>query len=338
MIHFATIGTNFITDRFVQAASQCRELSFAGVYSRREETAKGFADKYGVEKIYTDLQALAEDDSIQGIYIASPNALHCSQALLMLEHGKHVLCEKPGASNAREWGRMAEAARENQAVLLEAMRSVYDPGFAAIRENLGKIGQIRRASFQFCQYSSRYDKYKAGIIENAFKPELSNGALMDIGVYCVHPLVRLFGMPQEVEGNALLLENGVDGEGTVFLKYSDMLAELVYSKITDSQVPSQIQGEKGCMLLDRIEDTRRITLIFRDGRREEISVEKPANNMVYEAKAWSRFMEALERTRAGEELGCAELEEALRCTELELAVMDLARKRMGIRFPADKGE
>ena len=327
MLRFATIGTNFITDRFLEAASRCGRLTCAGVYSRKAETAEKFAAKYGVEKIYTDLQELARDPEIDGVYIASPNAFHCSQALLMLEQGKHVLCEKPGASNAREWRRMMEAAGRRGVVLMEAMRSVHDPGFSAIRDNLGKLGRIRRASFQYCQYSSRYDKYKAGIIENAFRPELSNGALMDIGVYCVHPLVRLFGLPSRVEGNALLLDNGLDGEGTILLNYPDMLAELVYSKITDSHIPSQIQGERGCMVLDRIEDTREITLILRDGTREKISIEKPANNMVYEAETWCRLIASGDAQETEREMGY---------TLQELKVMDMARERMGIRFQADE--
>lgn len=327
MIRFATIGTNFITDRFVEAAARCGRLAFTGVYSRKEETAKSFAGKYGVEKIYTDLEKLARDPEIDGVYIASPNVFHYSQALRMLEQGKHVLCEKPGASNAWEWKRMMEVALAKGVVLLEAMRSVFDPGFTAVQNNLEKIGQIRRASFQYCQYSSRYDKYKAGIIENAFRPELSNGALMDIGVYCVHPLVRLFGMPSQVQGNTLLLPNGVDGEGTIFLKYPEMLAELVYSKITDSYSPSQIQGEKGCMMLDKIQDTRNITLIFRDGTQEKIFVEKPANNMVYEAEVWCHLIESGNSKEA---------EKLMRYTEQELTVMDMARETMGICFPADR--
>ena len=70
-------------------------------------------------------------------------------------------------------------------------------------------GTIRRISFQYAKYSSRYDKFKEGIIENAFNPAFSNGALMDIGVYCVHPLVRLFGMPKKIIADSLLLSNGV---------------------------------------------------------------------------------------------------------------------------------
>ena len=128
---------------------------------------------------------------------------------------------------------------------MEAIRSIFTPGYQALAKHLPKLGTIRRASFHFCQYSSRYDKFKSGIVENAFNPIFSNGALMDIGVYCVHPLVRLFGMPEKIKTDAVLLENGIDGSGTILGVYKDMQAELVYSKISSSRIPSQIQGENG---------------------------------------------------------------------------------------------
>lgn len=160
-----------------------------------------------------------------------------------------MLCEKSIASNQREFEEMKKAALENRRVLLEAMRSVHSLGFQAIRENLHKLGKIRRVSFQYCQYSRRYDNFKKGIIENSFNPALSNGALMDIGVYCVHPLVSLFGKPEKVISSSLKLSNGIDGAGTILAEYPDFQGELLYSKITDSRVPSQIQGEEGSMVI-----------------------------------------------------------------------------------------
>lgn len=68
------------------------------------------------------------------------------------------------------------------------MRPDFDPAFDMIKNALPRIGKIRRASFEFCQYSSRYDRFKDGIIENAFNPALGNAAVSDIGVYCIHSL------------------------------------------------------------------------------------------------------------------------------------------------------
>ena len=113
----------------------------------------------------------------------------------MINYGKHVLCEKPVCSNREELDILTQAAKEQGVVFMEAMKNVHSPGFYAMMDNLHKIGTIRRATIQYCQYSSRYDKFKNGIIENAFNPKLSNGALMDIGSYCIHFLASLFGKP-----------------------------------------------------------------------------------------------------------------------------------------------
>lgn len=130
---------------------------------------------------------------------------------------KNVLCEKPFATNKRDAEEMINCARENNVLLMEEMRLTCTPNFQNVKNNLDKIGKIRRYSANFCQYSSRYDKFKEGIVLNAFKRELSNGALMDIGVYCIHPMVNLFGRPNSLKANAVKLSTGVDGEGSIIL-------------------------------------------------------------------------------------------------------------------------
>lgn len=325
MIRFATIGTNFVTTWFLEAAGQCEELQYAAVYSRTAEKTRQFAEQYGAAKQYTDLNALAADQDIDAVYIASPNALHCEQAKLMLGSGKHVLCEKPVASNLPELRQMLQTAAAHGVVLLEAMRSAFDPGLAAIRDNLPKLGRIRNVCFQYCQYSSRYDKFKAGIVENAFNPLYSNGALMDIGVYCVHPLVQLFGRPRKLQAEAVILDNGVDGAGTILAGYDGMLAELVYSKIANSRLPSQIQGENGCMIIREIASPDEVTILYNDQTEEKIVARARQSNMIYEVREWLRLI------RAG-----ADATPYNSNSLLALEVMDQARQQMGIRFPADR--
>ncbi|MEG2351021.1 MAG: Gfo/Idh/MocA family oxidoreductase, partial [Hungatella sp.] len=198
MIRFAVIGTNSISDTFMDAAREVAGFSLGAVYSRTLEHGQAFADRYGARCVYTSLEELAAASDIDAVYIASPNSCHCKQTIQMLEGKKHVLCEKPIASDLEELRQMLEAAKRNHVVLLEAMRSVFDPGFAKLQELLPRLGTLRHVAFQYCQYSSRYDKFKEGMVMNAFNPLLSNAALMDIGVYCVHPMVKLFGMPQKI--------------------------------------------------------------------------------------------------------------------------------------------
>ena len=120
MIRYGTIGTNFIVDRFQEAAMENPSLHYSAVYSRNQETAGNFAAKYGVETTYTDLNAFACADDLDAVYIASPNSFHYEQAALLLSHGKHVLCEKPITSNARELEHLIQLAGQNNVIYCAA--------------------------------------------------------------------------------------------------------------------------------------------------------------------------------------------------------------------------
>lgn len=324
MMRFGVIGTSKIVDTFLEAASYCKDFELKAIYSRSKDKGQEFADKYRISNIYNSLEELAKSDDIDAVYIASPNSCHASQAILMMEHKKHVLCEKPIASNTRELEQMLKAAKENNVVLLEAMRSVFDPGFFKIQELLPKLGVIRRATFQFCQYSSRYDKFKNGEILNAFNPDLSNGALMDIGVYCVHAMTKLFGMPNSISANSIFLENGMEGAGTITASYDNMQAELIYSKITNSYLPSQIQGEEACMIISEIADITEIKIVYKDRREETISISKIKNNMYYELEEFINLIKSNQNS-----------DKHNKYSIMQMKIMDEARRQTNIIYPAD---
>ena len=133
MVRFAVIGTSAITTRFLEAlAAAGQGAVLQAVYSRTKQRAQAFGAQYGAKAYYDSLQALAADKNVDAVYIASPNSLHCAQALCMLRAGKHVLCEKPMAATAQQARQMFRAAEENGVVLMEAMRSLYTPGFARL--------------------------------------------------------------------------------------------------------------------------------------------------------------------------------------------------------------
>ena len=282
MVTFAVIGTNFITERFLSAAKQCEEFHLGLVYSRSIERATAFAQKWGAPEACTSFEELCADQKIQAVYLASPNRLHASQAISLMRAGKHVLCEKPMATNSEELEQMLAAAKENGVVLLEAMRTAFAPSMEVIRQNLYKLGPIRRAVLSYCQYSSRYDKFKDGMIENAFDPTLCNGALMDIGVYCVNAMVVLFGAPKKISASGYFLKNSIDAYGTVLADYDGMSVQLLYSKINNSFTPSEIQGEKGCLLFEPLAVPRQIKIRYNNGKEEVLTSEFYEQDMYYE--------------------------------------------------------
>ena len=95
MIRFATVGTGWIVGEFLRGAKEVPEVEYVACYSRTRERGELFAREWGAQKVYTDLEQMAQDDAIDAVYIASPNSLHYEQSKLFLQNGKHVICEKP---------------------------------------------------------------------------------------------------------------------------------------------------------------------------------------------------------------------------------------------------
>lgn len=326
-IRLAVIGTNFITERFLDAISTLDSYQLTTVYSRTEDRAKEFALAHGAEYTYTSLDELAASPHVDAVYIASPTALHAEQALIMLKANKHVLVEKPAASNYYEWEKMYLTAIEHNVVLMEAMKTTQLPNFKTVVNHIEQLGPIRSGFANYCQYSSRYDTYKNGTVLNAFKPELSNGSLMDIGVYGVYPIIALFGRPNEVKAQGHLLDSGVDGAGSLLLKYDDSQIIINHSKISDSKLPSEIQGENGNLVIENWNDFSHISFYHREDKSEE-TISKPQhdNPMYYEAIEFAKLIE--------EEKTESELNSHLN-TSLTLQVLDEARRQVGVVFPSD---
>ncbi|MCD8018186.1 MAG: Gfo/Idh/MocA family oxidoreductase [Clostridiales bacterium] len=327
MVRFGIIGTGKIAEKFYQANRFGKGFELTAVYSRSLERAKEFGFRKGDLSYYDDLDAFAHSEVIDAVYIASPNCCHHDQAIAMMRAGKHVLCEKPMASNYEEAAEMFRVAEEEDVILMEAMRSIYTPGFQKMTEHMKNLGRIRRATIQYCQYSSRYDNFKRDIIENAFRPELSNGALMDIGVYTVACMIRLFGAPKSIKAMGVRLSNGVDGEGTILMEYEGMIGEAVYSKITDAATSSQIQGEEACMTVREMENVKDLTIVSRRNVKQVIHFEQSDNVLNHETDAFLKIV----RTGIG-------WEKARDITLETMKVLDEARRQIGIVFPADEND
>lgn len=326
-IRFAIVGTNIITDRFIEGLKKVEGTELVAVYSRTVDRGIDFATMYQIPHVFADLEEMAQSPLIDAVYIASPNALHAKQAILLMDHGKHVICEKAFASNVKEVDAMIQAAKKNQVFLMEAIKNVHVPNFKIIEENLKKIGTVRKYVASFCQYSSRYDAYRAGEVLNAFKPELSNGALLDIGVYCIAPMVRLFGKPECIQATGFKLESGVDGEGNINFTYPTMSATIQYSKISNSNLPSEIQGEEGTISIEKISQCQKVSLYPRKGEKVDLSQQDTIDNLYDEIQD---FVDMIRTNNIQQQ------DKWLEESRIVVEIMEEARKQMGIHYPADK--
>ncbi|MBQ6571426.1 MAG: Gfo/Idh/MocA family oxidoreductase [Alistipes sp.] len=335
-VRFGVVGTNFITDWVIAGAREDERFELAAVCSRTRERGEEFAAKHSIPHVFTSLEEMASSDIVDAIYIASPNYMHCSQATLCMDCGKHVLCEKPMASNAREAELMIQASQRNGVALMEAMKSTLSPNFRAVKENLHRIGTPRRYFASFCQYSSRYDKFKEGIVLNAFRPELSNGAMMDIGVYTIYPLVALFGAPQSISAQGVVLSSGADGQGAVNMQYEGMNATVLYSKIANSHLPAEIEGEDGNILIDRIQTPVDVRFYPRQapasGQEKRVEGE-PLSTPDSHNEYYHEIHEFIDLVLTGR----CESEINSHATSLAtMQVIDEVRRLLGVRYPADE--
>ena len=305
MVRFGIVGTGRISDWVMKGAQQDSRIKVTAVCSRSVESAEAFVKRHPLAegaKIYTAVEDMAADPEVDAIYIGTPNQTHCEYTLKCLDAGKHVLCEKPLAINAEEGRRMAAKARGKGLLLMEAMVSTLNPNFVEAASHIVEIAPVRQYSSYFCQYSSKYEALKQGEVATAFKPGTA-GALRDVGVYTLFPLVSLFGRPSEVRGELRTIETSEGASdvcGTAYIKYDEMDATLTWSKTYDSFQPTEIAGEKGNLILDEIHIARRAEIIPHatptSGQgpkpgRTLISEGLPFNEYYYEFKEFADLIE-----------------------------------------------
>lgn len=368
MLRIATIGTSPITCDFIDVVTDDPGAAFIGTLSRDAERAQSFTAEHGGTRAFTSLDELAASSEVDAVYIASPNALHHDQALSCIAGGKHVIVEKPFCSTAAEAQEVFDAAGKAGVVALEAIRPLHDPAFHRCEDVLPRLGRIRRANLHIGSHSSRYDDILAGRHTNIFDCDMATGALMDMGVYTVEPMVEMFGVPTSIICAGALLDaetrelshGPIDGAGTILATYDDVLVELHFSKITHDLAASQIEAEMATFTIDQIETPRHASVRhFGKAERssaktghskegdgtEELDLPFCQNTMVYEL---SDFLNAVENLPAvidspddlwGAMAGSRHpLGHYRDVTLISLSIMDEARRQMGVRFPADRAD
>lgn len=325
MIRLAVVGTNWITRQFVDAAHESGKYTLNAVYSRSLEQAQAFARDYPVAHLFTSLEEMAASDTLDAVYIASPNSLHAEQSMLFLRHKKHVICEKPLASNLREADAVITCAREHQVVLFEAFKTASLPNFIALQQALPKVGKIRKVLLNYCQYSSRYQRYLDGENPNTFNPAFSNGSIMDIGFYVLAAAVTLWGEPHKIQASASLLDSGVDAHGSVLLDYGDFDVTLLHSKVSDSMLASEIQGEAGSLIIEKLSECQNITFIPRGEKPQNLTQPQHINTMLYEAETCAHLIASQQVDHP-----------ALAISRITAALATEIRLQTGVKFPADE--
>lgn len=270
MIKLATVGTSLIAEKCIKALNLTARFEHSAVYSRKYETGAAFAAKVGCDTVFTDISALAKSNTIDAVYIATPNAFHFEQSRLFLENGKHVICEKPIVTETALYRSLKKLADSKGLIYMDAIKSRYSPARTQLKNAVSSVGNIAFARIDFGQFSSRYNDYINGQKHNIFDMSLHAGTLMDLGVYCVYGAVDLFGMPKDIKAGATFFDDGCDKSGYAVFDYGDFSAILTYSKAGQSVAASEIAGDRGTVHIRSISNYDGITVIA-DGQSNTVA-------------------------------------------------------------------
>ncbi len=225
MLRIGLLGAARIAPRaIIEPARRRNDVRIVAVASRRAGVAASYARVHGIERSVDGYESLIADPEIDLVYNALPPVDHARFSILALEAGKHVLCEKPFAMNAREAEVMTDTARRTGKRLIEAFHYRLHPVFQylVVLRNSGALGAIRAVEANF----STEIPFSEHEIRHL--PDQGGGALMDLGCYCVHGLRSFIeAEPAVVDASGTRTRLGVDDAITASLDFSGVPARLI---------------------------------------------------------------------------------------------------------------
>ncbi len=322
------VGVGNIVKEFLTLIPYLPEYEIEAICGlpRHEEILESLKSQYGIAHAYCDYDSMLESD-IEIVYIGLPNDLHYEYAQRALQAGKHIIVEKPIATNNREAAGLIWLSQAKKRFVFEAISNQYLPNYMKIKELLPKLGKIKLVQCNFSQYSRKYDRFKSGECPPVFSLACCGGALMDLNIYNIYFVTGLFGEPKDVEYYPNI-ERGIDTSGILVLDYEDFKCVCVGAKDCSSAAVNNIQGEQGFICMDSPTNMcEHFSVTLNDGSREEFNLNDYEHRMVSEFKA---FADMINNNKY------AECYERLEHAFLVSRILTKARRKVGITFPFEE--
>ena len=326
-IRWGILGCGRIARKFVADLRLVDDAEVTAIASRNKETLELFAKDFPCKHLHNGYEALAANEEVDIIYVATPHSHHYEHTMLCLNHNKAVLCEKAFAINSRQASEMIKTAREKKVFLMEALWTKFLPHYKKLLELLQQktLGDIKSVLVNFGFKTS--DKSP----QRLFDPLLGGGSLLDIGIYNVFITLSILGKPDAIEANMIAASTGVDEQIAVLFKYNNgAMAQLFSSFVTNLPTQAEINGTEGCITLTTrfYEPPTTIQLSKKiPYEREVVPVEKrPGFGYHYEAR---HVNECLKK-------GLIESPVMTHADTLTLMeVLDTIRMKAGLKYPVD---
>ena len=278
--NWAVLGTGVIANEMA-AGLQKMGKSLYAVGNRTYSKAVDFAQRYGINKVYTTIDEMFTDDNVDIIYITSPHNTHYGFMKRALENGKHLLVEKSITLNSQELDEMITLAQSKGLILAEAMTIWHMPLYKELWRIVqgGELGRVQMITVNF-------GSYKEYNMENRFfNRSLAGGAMLDIGVYALS-IVRSFmdEAPAGVLSQWKAAPTGVDEQATILLQNkTGQMATVALTMHSKQPKRAMISCEKA--YIEIMEFPRADRAVLTDavtGERREITAGETANALYYE--------------------------------------------------------
>lgn len=323
------LGSGKIVKEVLPVLKEIENIEVVAIAARNEEKLQNLCEEFAIEKYYLSIEALLADEQIDTVYVALPNNLHFDAMDKAIDAGKYIICEKPFTTNSYETEKIIEKAKEHELMIVEAISHRFIPNAIEAKKIVDDLGDIKIVSLNYSQYSSRYDKFKEGIIEPVFSLESAGGALIDLNLYNVAFAVDTFGLPKDVKYFANI-EKNIDTSGIVILDYDDFKISCIGSKDSAAPMINTIQGTKGTIEIpDAINSFEEFNLevVGDDGQYSFQFNQEGKSRLYYEFVC----IEEILRTR-----DTKKEKELLEKTRNYMEVITKARFDANIYYPSDK--
>jgi predicted dehydrogenase len=242
-INWGIMGCGGIANVFATSLAALKGGRLLAGASRTPGRAQAFADKHGMERVYTDYESLVADPDIDAVYVATTHNFHFENIKLCLEHGKHVLCEKPFTVNATQTQQLIELARANKRFMMEAVWTRFLPAIVKLQAVLaaGEIGDVKAVTANFCLAADFPAEHR---LKNK---ALAGGALLDLGIYPITFANLVFGQhPVQIQSSVVMGETEVDESSFYLLDYPNGCRAMLSSSMS-AAAPNEgiVHGTKG---------------------------------------------------------------------------------------------
>lgn len=322
-LNWAVLGTGVIANEMAQALVKMNKRLYA-VANRTHQKALDFADRYGVQKVYDQIDEVFEDEAVDIIYITSPHNTHYEFMKKALEHGKHILVEKSITLNSRELDEMIALAAEKKLILAEAMTIWHMPIYNKLWEIIqsGQLGKVQIITMNFGSFKE-YD-----MSNRFFNMNLAGGAMLDIGVYALS-IVRSFmeEKPEDIVSQWKASPTGSDEQATILLKNKqEQMATVALSMHSKQPKRAMISCEKGYIeIMEYPRADKAVIVDAESGKKTEIESGETANALYYE------MMDMEQAVRGGDASNMR-----LQYSKDVMDIMTRLRKDWGMKYPGEQ--